>query len=147
MDVSELEDLLSDVGQQINGLDVELQAYFSNVVDQIRRSAPYRSGDLKRSIVMTGDRHGFFITMKDYGAFQNYGVSGVNSSRFPVDTPESGQQIAGVTVADRFRFGTENYGPGPGWGAYYTGLRAQRFYNIQDILDGLERTIQNQIEI
>ena len=75
--------------------------------------------------------------MLNYGVFQNYGVAGTRSSRIPVIQPPFGISVDGYAVNGRFSFGTGNYGEGPGWGAYYTGLRAKSWFNMQQLSDGL----------
>ncbi len=148
MTVEEFERRLADFGEEVGGLDARLQEFFTQTVDAIRAQAPVDTGALRSSIKLTGDRFGFEIKMNSYGVFQNYGVMGVNSSRFPVNVPEAGLNLGTVPVErERFQFGTNNFWrTGPGWGAYYTGIRARSFFSVTDITNELTQFIQDNTE-
>ena len=142
-------DRLENFGEQIRGLDARLQQFFTDKVDQIRRAAPVDTGELSRSIQLTGDRYGYEIRMNYYGVFQNYGVvSAGSTSKIPVNVPEAGLSIGNTAVnQERFRFGTGNFdNGGRPWGAYYSGLRAQSFFSITDITNELTQVIQDNTE-
>lgn len=149
MTVEQFEQQLDQWGDQIRGLDANLQQWFSQKVDEIRALTPVDTGALRSSIKLTGDRFGYEISMNYYGVFQNYGVRGVNSSRTPVNVPEAGLTIGGVRVEqERFQFGTGNFDRGGRpWGAYYTGIRARSFFSVTDITNELTEFIQEQTTI
>ena len=146
MTLDQFESMLEGFGERVEGLDARLQEFFSQKVDEIRRLtpvAPEDGGALRSSIKLTGDRFHFQISMLYYGVFQNYGVRGVNSSRFPVNVPEAGLSLGTHPVEqEQFQFGTNNFwNGGPPWGAYYTGIRAQSFFSITDITNELTQFI------
>lgn len=143
MTLDQFENMLEGFGERVEGLDARLQEFFSQKVDEMRRLAPVDTGQLKSSIKLTGDRFHYELSMLSYGVFQNYGVLGVNSSRFPVNVPEAGLSLGTHAVEqERFQFGTNNFWRGgPPWGAYYTGIRAQSFFSITDITNELTQFI------
>ena len=143
MTVDQFEQMLGGFGQRVGGLDAALQEFFSQKADEIRRLTPVDTGDLRKSIKLTGDRFEYQLTMLSYGVFQNYGVLGVDSSRFPVNVPEAGLSIGSHAVEQqRFQFGTGNFdNGGRPWGAYYTGIRARSFFSITDITNELTQLI------
>lgn len=146
MTLEEFDRMLRNFGERVEGLDARLQEWFTQKVDEIRRNAPVApedGGALRSSIKLTGDRFHFEISMLYYGVFQNYGVRGVNSSRFPVTVPEAGLNLGTVPVEqEAFQFGTNNFWKGgPPWGAYYTGIQAQSFFSITDITNELTQFI------
>jgi len=149
MTVEQFEQQLDQWGDQIRGLDANLQQWFSQKVTEIRALTPVDTGALRSSIKLTGDRFGYEISMNYYGVFQNYGVKGFRSSRTPVNTPEAGLTIGGVRVEQQpFQFGTGNFDRGGRpWGAYYTGIRARSFFSVTDITNELTEFIQEQTTI
>ena len=143
MTLDQFESMLEGFGERVEGLDARLQEFFSQKVDEIRRLTPVDTGALRSSVKLTGDRFHYELTMLSYGVFQNYGVLGVNSSRFPVNVPEAGLSLGTRPVdQERFQFGTGNFdNGGRPWGAYYTGIRAQSFFSITDITNELTQFI------
>ena len=147
MTLEEFEREIGQFGEEIRDLDLAITEYLRQKVTEMQSLAPEDTGELKRSIKLTGDRYNFQIKMNYYGVFQNYGVAGTKSSKIPVNRPEAGLSI-GSTVIDQqpFSFGTGNFNQGgKPWGAYYTGIRATSFFSISDIADELENIIINNI--
>ena len=132
-ELSQPERILSEIGSQIT---MELK----------QRVTPFsKTGRLKNSISYTVSGDTMSINMVNYGVFQNYGVMGITSSRIPVNVPEFGITVDGYNTTGRFRFGTRNYGEGPGWGVYYSGIRAKSFFNMADITNQIAVDFAAQI--
>ena len=138
------EDLLSTLGEDLSNPLDWMTVIADGVVEQLKNQAPVaprNGGALKASIDFSIVGNTIQFGMANYGVFQNYGVRGVDKSRSPVINAGSfGITIDGYPVTGEFQFGTKNYGEGPGWGAYYTGLRAYKgrgWFNIQQLSDGL----------
>ncbi len=144
MTVEEFTADLQRWGQNVSDMQTILTEIAGPIVDQLKIDAPEDNGHLRNSIRAKISETDIEIEMLAYGVFQNYGVKGVKSSRSPVDEPKAAT-IAGRPVNGTFQFGTQNYGPGPGWGAYYTGLKAQRFYNIDEISELITELVTEKL--
>lgn len=150
-------DYLDQAEQRIMNLTPVLNQIGNDMTAQLKANAPESDGggDLKNSIRLEVQPNSFSVTMLDYGAYQNYGVAPVEGSTSKDKyggqiTPQGNFTIGGVTANKAFYFGSENFGPGPGWGAYYTGLGPHIGWfddkgGLQDLTREVTRRLQEAI--
>ena len=122
------------------------------VIEEIRARAPQgdgpNAGALKRSIrarIVDGNFVG--ISMIDYGWYQNYGVKGINNKKTQYGVPGTLSEYLGVPPDYIYKFGTGNSGKGKGWGAYYSGIDAQLFFNVRQDLERITEIINQNLEL
>ena len=88
------------------------------------------------------------ITMPAHGYFQNFGVEGVKDKGNTIEGIDELTAAAfGSSPGSTFKFGTKNYGPGPGWGAYYTGFSAQDFMQLELFVDQVADYVNQNLEL
>lgn len=91
------------------------------------------------------------VVMPEHGYFQNFGVvsykgNGKNQDQEPID--EATAEAFGGAPDSLFQFGTGNYSTGGRpWGAYYSGLNAKRFLNIEQFIDSVVDYVNENLEL
>jgi len=89
------------------------------------------------------------ITMPEHGYFQNFGVKGVKDSgttQLPID--ELTAEAFRASPETTFAFGTGNYDRGGRpWGAYYSGLNAQDFMQLDLFVDDVVKYVNQNLEL
>lgn len=91
------------------------------------------------------------ITMPEHGYFQNFGVvsyggKGRNTDQEPIDG--STASAFGASEGSLFQFGTGNYSTGSRpWGAYYSGLDAKRFLDVERFVNDVATYVNNNLEL
>lgn len=119
-------------------------------VNELQSNAPVDSGALKQNIQARVEEDSVLIQMFAYGFFQNYGVVsfGGNGRNTSQDIPETSFGApTGLGSGGKYQFGVKDGGtPNPrAYGAYYTGLNAQRFFNIADITTRMAQRIEEEL--
>ena len=91
------------------------------------------------------------ITMPEHGYFQNFGVEsfdkkGKNTTQNPID--ELTASAFGSAPNTKFAFGTGNYSKGGRpWGAYYSGLNAQDFMQLDLFVEQVADYVNENLEL
>ena len=91
------------------------------------------------------------IVMPEHGYFQNFGVvsyegKGDNKDQETID--EATAEAFGSSPNTYMKFGTGNYSTGGRpWGAYYSGLNAKRFFDIEEFTDQVAEYVQENLEL
>ena len=133
MTVEQFESFLGEYAERLEDIGADLTPLVNEMVNDLKREAPYDKGNLRRSIVgaVRGDEVEFGWLY--YGSYQNYGVSGTKDG-------------LGETV-------NEAVSPFPSRGSNYKfktrrfGLPAQNWFDIDDmtqlIVDEITRLTEN----
>lgn len=149
MNIQDFINRINIVGEHLSDLNSNILRTIEPIAERIRNDAPEDTGELKRSIsfvVESGETMTLFLSMKNYGFFQNYGVQASPDSttvkrtnQLPVeDVVRFGLPPSG---GDKFRFGRKQDHP-RAWGAFYSGLDNQQFFTMAAIGRALTSTIQ-----
>ena len=89
------------------------------------------------------------ITMPEHGYFQNFGVKGVKDSgttQLPID--ELTAEVFRASPETTFAFGTGNYDRGGRpWGAYYSGLNAKDFMQLDLFVEQVADYVNQNLEL
>lgn len=131
MTIEQFEEQLADFGESIRDLSPILNQIAVDVADQIRSAAPVDTGALKRSIDAFVSANSLEISMLYYGAFQNYGVAGIEGPS-----------------TDQVEFGVE---PRPTNEPYYAfktrrfGLPPKRFFNLEDLQALVAQRVETEL--
>jgi len=147
MTLDELEQNLENMEQSLYNLTPILTEIGNDMTAKLRADAASfawkdSTGALASSISLTVQPDSFGISMYNYGAFQNFGVigfegGGKNQSQ---DNPKS------FNNNNKFKFGTGNYSRGGRpWGAYYSGLNAKRWFDMDDITNDVTTRLQQEL--
>ena len=154
MTLDQFEEQLATTEQRLMNLTPVLTQIGNEMTAQLVTDAPMSDGggDLKASIRLEVQPNSFSVTMLDYGAYQNYGVTPVQGSTSKDQyggqiTPQGNFTIGGETANKAFYFGSKNFGPGPGWGAYYTGLGPHiGWFDNEGGLQSLTREVTRRLQ-
>ena len=89
------------------------------------------------------------ITMPEHGYFQNFGVSGVkDKGTTQIGIDELTASAFGSSEGSTFAFGTGNYDRGGRpWGAYYSGLNAQDFMQLELFVEQVADYVNQNLEL
>lgn len=89
------------------------------------------------------------ITMPEHGYFQNFGVKGVKdrgTTQIGIDTLTA--EAFGASEGSTMSFGTGNYDRGGRpWGAYYSGLNAQDFMQLELFVEQVAEYVNQNLEL
>ena len=89
------------------------------------------------------------ITMPEHGYFQNFGVRGVKdrgTTQIGIDTLTA--TAFGASEGSTMSFGTGNYDRGGRpWGAYYSGLNAQDFMQLDLFVEQVAEYVNQNLEL
>jgi len=144
MTIDEFVNRIGRIGTNLDNITGTALAVAGDLVGQMKANAPSRTGGgtgaLRNSIsaaVEEGNTRAIYVTMLDYGYFQNYGVQASPSSntatkfnQTPVEDPV--RFALPPSGGDRFRFGVKVEGTKP-WGAFYSGLNAIGFFSMAEL--------------
>lgn len=131
MTVEQFEDQLASFGESIRDLSPVLNRIAEDVTAQIRSAAPVDTGRLRQSINAFVSANSLEITMLYYGAFQNYGVNGVQDN-----------------IADKVEFGISQRPSSEPFYAFKTrrfGLAPQRFFNLDDLQELVAQRVETEL--
>lgn len=134
MTIEEFENELDALGQNLQNSDALLLEIVSPILQMMKQRAPMATGKLKSSISAFVNNGFIKFNMLYYGAFQNYGVGGSESS--PIGLKEVP------------KFGIDQQ---PSQGSYYRfrtrrfGLPPQEFFNIEQMTDYIVSQYENII--
>lgn len=112
---------------------------------------PDATGALKSSIeaIVNESDLSLGLIMNEYGYFQNFGVHGVKdkgTTQMGLDEPVA--EAFGASEGDTMSFGTGNYSKGgKPWGAYYSGLNAKNFIQLETFLTDIEAHVKQNLEL
>ena len=137
-DQSQFDNFQLGIVDGLENLDRELQALATEIVTEMRTLAPKDTGDLQKSIKFQLDRYSFRLEMLNYGAFQNYGVSGTNGVRTPFNLSDSdfrGEVKAPFGITDPISDGDFNYT------SRRFGIPSRQFYDLEQIQNRLEELV------
>ena len=130
----EFEDYLDNIGQDLRNSDALLLEIVSPILQMMKQRAPYATGKLQSSIGAFVNNGTIKFNMLYYGAYQNYGVGGSESSPTNLkEVPKFGidQQPSNGSF---YRFRNRRYG-----------LPAQEFFNIEQMTDYIVSEYENII--
>lgn len=128
-----------DTIEDLENIDVALQQFATQIVDEMRRDVPRDSKDLLKSIKFSTDRFGFRLEMLEYGFYQNYGVSPKpRTLTNTTNSPTSPQNPYGIT--EPLAFGDYSYK-----NRKY-GLAARPFFDLANIQQRLIELVEEQIQ-
>jgi hypothetical protein len=80
MTVEQFESFLGDYAERLEDIGADLTPLVNDMVNDLKNAAPYKHGDLRRSIVGAVRGNDVEFGWLYYGSFQNYGVSGTKDS-------------------------------------------------------------------
>ena len=152
----QIADQIRDLGQDLpQTMGAVIQAAADQAIEDMknRMNFDHNSSDGVRATIMsTLDESTMTlgITMPAHGYFQNFGVEGVdgegrNKNQLPID--ELTAKAFNASPETTMKFGTGNYGSGPGWGAYYSGLNAQDFLQLELFVDQVADYVNQNLEL
>ena len=129
---------IGNIGEEIDQIANRALAVAGPIVADLKQNAPAKTGSLKSSIgigVSSGTE--IFITMKDYGYFQNYGVQASpdskTASKYNQREVEPAVRFAlPPSTGNKFSFGVKKGDTKP-FGAFYSGLNAVGFFSMAEI--------------
>jgi hypothetical protein len=131
--LNQLNAFLDNVEDDFLDIDDVLYIFSKDILSEMIRKAPKKTGALMRSIKVLMQNNKLVLSMYNYGAFQNYGVSGLEDNKGkPVPTnyglpvPSSG---------NTYKFTKRKYG-----------IDAKLFFNIEDIYNKYTDLILKTIE-
>lgn len=151
---AQIEAAIADLGIDLpQSMGEVIQAAADDAIEAMknRMNFAHNSADgVRASIFSTLDETTMTlgITMPEHGYFQNFGVHGVKdkgTTQMGID--ELTAAAFGSSAGDTFAFGTKNYGPGPGWGAYYSGFSAQDFMQLELFVDQVVDYVNQNLEL
>ena len=89
------------------------------------------------------------ITMPEHGYFQNFGVKGVKDrGTTQLGLDELTAEAFGASEGSTMSFGTGNYDRGGRpWGAYYSGLNAQDFMQLDLFVEQVADYVNQNLEL
>lgn len=129
---------IGNIGEEIDQITNRALAVAGPLVAEMKGRAPAKTGALRSSIgVGVSSGNAIFITMKNYGYFQNYGVEASpdskTASKFNQTEVEPAVRFAlPPSKGNRFSFGVKNSDTKP-FGAFYSGLNAVGFFSMAEI--------------
>ena len=133
-DQSAFDNFQTGIVDGLENLDRELQALATEIITEMRAMAPKDTGDLQKSIKFQLDRYSFRLEMLNYGAFQNYGVSGTNGVRTPFNLSDSdfrGEVKTPFGISTPISDGDFNYR------SRKFGIPSRQFYDLEQIQNRL----------
>lgn len=134
MSIEEFEDYLDNIGEDLRNSDAILLDIVSPILSMMKQRAPVATGKLKSSISAFVNDGSVKFNMLYYGAYQNYGVGGSESS------PTNLKEVP--------KFGIDQQ---PSSGSFYRfrnrrfGLPAQQFFDIEQMTDYIVTEYENTI--
>jgi hypothetical protein len=153
----QIADQIRDLGKDLpQTLGVVIQAAADQAIEDMknRMSFKHNSSDgVRATIFSTFDESTMTlgITMPAHGYFQNFGVGsfegkGKNGNQMPID--ELTAEAFGASPNTTMSFGTGNYDKGGRpWGAYYSGLNAQDFMQLDLFVEQVADYVNQNLEL
>ena len=152
----EIANQIRDLGQDLpQTMGAVIQAAADQAIEDMknRMNFDHNSSDgVRATIISTLDESTMTlgISMPAHGYFQNFGVESVdgngrNKYQLPID--ELTAEAFGSSAGTNMKFGTQHYGPGPGWGAYYSGLNAKNFLQLELFVDQVADYVNQNLEL
>lgn len=152
----QIADQIRDLGQDLpQSMGVVIQAAADQAIEDMKNRMNFdqnSSDGVRATIFSTLDESTMTlgITMPEHGYFQNFGVEsyegkGDNKNQLPID--ELTAAAFNAAPESTFAFGTQNYGPGPGWGAYYSGLNAKDFMQLELFVEQVAEYVNQNLEL
>jgi len=153
---AQIEAAIADLGQDLpQTMGAVIQAAADQAIEDMknRMNFDHNSSDgVRATIISTLDESTMTlgISMPAHGYFQNFGVESVdgkgkNTEQLEID--ELTAEAFGSSANTTMKFGTQNYGPGPGWGAYYSGLNAKNFLQLELFVDQVADYVNQNLEL
>ena len=151
MTIDQFTQRIGDLGRQLSDLDTAILKATSEPLSRIKAGAPRDTGALQQSIQLVIDSpKSFYLEMLAYGFFQNYGVKASDDSKTVTRTnqrPVEEQAKFGLPPRNDstyYKFGTRQTGKKP-WGAFYSGLDAQGFFNMAELERVITQNLQTEL--
>lgn len=152
----QIADQIRDLGQDLpQTMGAVIQAAADQAIEDMknRMNFDHNSSDgVRATIISTLDESTMTlgIRMPAHGYFQNFGVESVdgkgrNTQQLEID--ELTAEAFGASPNTTMKFGTQNYGPGPGWGAYYSGLNAKDFMQLDLFIEQVAEYVNQNLEL
>jgi len=150
----QIADQIRDLGKDLpQTMGVVIQAAADQAIEDMKNRMSFKqnsSDGVRATIFSTFDESTMTlgITMPEHGYFQNFGVRGVKdkgTTQMGID--ELTATAFGSSAGSTMSFGTENYGPGPGWGAYYSGFSAQDFMQLDLFVEQVADYVNQNLEL
>ena len=150
----QIADQIRDLGKDLpQTMGVVIQAAADQAIEDMKNRMSFKqnsSDGVRATIFSTLDESTMTlgITMPEHGYFQNFGVKGVKdrgTTQMGIDALTA--EAFGASEGSTMSFGTQNYGPGPGWGAYYSGLNAQDFMQLDLFVEQVADYVNQNLEL
>ncbi len=139
-DQSAFDNFQTGIVDGLENLDRELQALATEIVTEMRRDVPKDDKDLMKSIKFQVDRYSFRLEMLNYGAYQNYGVSGTEGG-YNTETQHKAFRNSFGGIKQPFGI-TKPVSDGPfNYRSKKYGIPSRQFYNLQQIQNRLENLV------
>ena len=150
----QIEAAIADLGQDLpQSMGVVIQQAADDAIEAMKNRMNFKNNSadgVRASVFSTLDETTMTlgITMPAHGYFQNFGVHGVDDKgTTQMEIDELTATAFGSSAGSTFKFGTQNYGPGPGWGAYYSGFSAQDFLQLELFVDQVVDYVNQNLEL
>jgi len=151
----QIADEIRDLGKDLpESLGMVIQAAADMAIEDMknRMNFDHNSSDgVRATIFSTFDESTMTlgITMPEHGYFQNFGVKGVKdkgTTQMGID--ELTASAFNASPESTFAFGTGNYDRGGSpWGAYYSGLNAKDFMQLDLFVDQVVDYVNQNLEL
>ena len=151
----QIADQIRDLGKDLpQTMGVVIQAAADQAIEDMKNRMSFKqnsSDGVRATIFSTFDESTMTlgITMPEHGYFQNFGVKGVNdkgTTQMGID--ELTASAFGSAAGSTFAFGTGNYDRGGRpWGAYYSGLNAQDFMQLDLFVEQVADYVNENLEL
>ena len=154
---AQIEAAIADLGKDLpQTMGVVIQAAADQAIEDMKNRMDFNnnSSDGVRATIFSSldeTTMQLGITMKEHGYFQNFGVEsyekqGKNTYQLPID--ELTAEAFGTSPNTTFAFGTGNYAQdGKPWGAYYSGLNAKDFLQLELFVEQVADYVNQNLEL
>lgn len=151
----QIADQIRDLGKDLpQTMGAAIQAAADQAIEDMKNRMSFKqnsSDGVRATIFSTFDESTMTlgITMPEHGYFQNFGVLGVKdkgTTQMGID--ELTANAFGSSEGSTMSFGTGNYDKGGRpWGAYYSGLNAQDFMQLDLFVEQVADYVNQNLEL
>jgi hypothetical protein len=150
MTLDDLERQLDQATNEILNITPILTEIGNELTNELRMAAPEKTGALKSSIAVEITPDSLLVSMKDYGAYQNYGVAGTDNQTSQDDVEE------GISLRPRenaarysFEYGVISSSSGLPYAVRRSigerGLDKKSWFSVKDLTYQVKTRLQQRI--
>ncbi len=149
MTLDDLERQLDQATNEILNITPILTEIGNELTNELRMAAPEKTGALKSSIAVEITPDALSVSMKDYGAYQNYGVAGTDNqtSQKAVEDGISLRPREGSRYS--FEYGVVSSSSGLPYAVRRSiaerGLDKKSWFSVADLTDQVKTRLQQRI--